>query len=177
MGLFLTDIPREHSTLAIAGFLLISRTIHSKELVGLVDWHLLSLFCGLFWIQAAIVEAGILQSGMTILASFGLDVKNLYILNTVSVILSNLVSNVPAVMLLIPSLPIASENPIAWYSLAVSSTLAGNLILIGSIANLIVVEQAKSLGISVSFYDHAKVGIPTTVLTILIFFIWLGVAG
>ncbi|MBW7874729.1 MAG: anion transporter [Candidatus Cloacimonetes bacterium] len=177
IGLFLTDIPREYSTLGIAGFLLISRTIHSKELVGLVDWHLLSLFCGLFWIQAAIVEAGILQSAMDSLLKLGLDMQNLYILNTVSIVLSNIVSNVPAVMLLIPSLPEATQNSVAWYSLAVSSTLAGNLILIGSIANLIVVEQAKNLGITISFYDHAKVGIPTTLLTIFVFFLWLFIAG
>jgi Na+/H+ antiporter NhaD/arsenite permease-like protein len=87
----------------------------------------------------------------------------------VTALLSNLVSNVPAVMLLLG----VTEHPQAGLILAMSSTLAGNLILVGSIANLIVVEQASRLRLKVSFIDHAKVGVPVTLATLGFSGLWI----
>jgi len=100
----------------------------------------------------------------------GIDLHNLYILAGVSAVLSNLVSNVPATMLMLPFLD--PTNPVEWYSLAVSSTFAGNLILIGSIANLIVAERASPYGIAMTFKEHAVVGIPITIFSLMVLFLW-----
>ena len=92
-------------------------------------------------------------------------------LSIVATVLSNLTSNVPAVMLftrLVPKLP---DPTTAWLALAMSSTLAGNLTLIGSIANLIVVEGARRHGVTIRFLDYLKAGLPITIVT-LAFGIW-----
>lgn len=83
--------------------------------------------------------------------------------------LSNLVSNVPAVMLLLR----AATHPLSGPILALASTLAGNLLLIGSIANLIVAEQAAPLGVRIGWRDHARVGVPVTLMTLLVAALWL----
>ncbi len=89
--------------------------------------------------------------------------------------LSNLVSNVPAVMLLIRFMGDAS--PEAWYVLALASTFAGNLITIGSIANLIVIEQARGLGVTLTFREHARAGVPVTLVSLAVVVLWVRAAG
>ncbi len=89
--------------------------------------------------------------------------------------MSNIFSNVPAVMLLIQFLDPGDHR--LWYALAVSSTFAGNFILIGSIANLIVVEQAATEGVTISFREHAKTGIPVTLCSLLILVGWIMIYG
>jgi Na+/H+ antiporter NhaD/arsenite permease-like protein len=91
----------------------------------------------------------------------------------VSVLFSNLVSNVPATMLLTKFL--STSDHLQWYVLALSSTFAGNLITIGSIANLITIEQAREYGINITFREHAKVGMQVTAVSLLIIFAWIGV--
>jgi Na+/H+ antiporter NhaD/arsenite permease-like protein len=103
------------------------------------------------------------------MAAAGLDVTGPAALFGVTVVLSNLVSNVPAAMLLLP----AATHPLAGPILALASTLAGNLFIVGSIANIIVIDQAERLGISISWRDHARVGIPVTLLTLAIAAGWL----
>jgi len=95
-------------------------------------------------------------------------------LTGLSVVLSNLVSNVPASMLLTRFLN--PSEPVQWYTLAVSSTFAGNLITIGSIANLIVLEHAKNFGIDITFREHARTGIPVTLLSLLILVFWISIS-
>ncbi len=90
-----------------------------------------------------------------------------------AVVLSNLVSNVPAVMLLLPT----SDHALAGPILALASTLAGNLILVGSIANLIVVDQAARRGVVISWREHARVGVPVTIGTLAIAAAWLWLRG
>ena len=96
-------------------------------------------------------------------------------LTTVSGILSNLVSNVPATMLLTRFLDPAQHAQ--WYVLAVSSTFAGNLITIGSIANLITFEQARTCGVEIGFREHARVGIPVTLASFAIVFGWIALVS
>ena len=169
--LFFTDIPREIAAIAIAGLLLCSRKMHSREIMELLDWHLLTLFFALFVINEGIAATDIPQLLVGWLARHGMHMSNLFFLTGISAAMSNLVSNVPATMLLIRFLDPA--KPVEWYILAVSSTFAGNLIVIGSIANLIVIEQAKRYGVHISFRDHARVGIPVTVLSLLIVIGWV----
>ncbi len=100
-----------------------------------------------------------------------------WLLSVVSAGLSNLVSNVPAVLLfkpVIPALPAAVQET-AWLALAMSSTLAGNLTVLGSVANLIVVESARREGTMIGFWEYCRAGIPITLLTLLVGMLWLSV--
>jgi Na+/H+ antiporter NhaD/arsenite permease-like protein len=139
--------------------MLISRRMHSREMVGLVDWHLLVLFVSLFIVNHAFEESGALEACMDAVRSTGIHLEQPGTLFALSVVLSNLVSNVPAVMLLLP----AATHPDAGAILAIGSTLAGNLIVVASIANIIVVEQARMLGVSITWREHATVGVPVTI--------------
>src|SRR3989338_5798824 len=108
---------------------------------------------------------------MEAMAQQGLTITNLFALTGISTVMSNLVSNVPAAMLLVQFLDPAV--PEQWYVLALSSTFAGNLIIIGSIANLIVIEQARKFQIEISFREHARVGIPITLFSLLVLILLL----
>lgn len=154
--------PRDLLALAGAGLLLTSRRLHSQHMLGLVDWQLLVLFVGLFIVNHALQQTGLPAQAVSLLAGAGFDVQAPGPLFAASVLLSNLVSNVPAVMLL---LPVASA-PLAGPLLALSSTLAGNLLLISSIANLIVVQAAAQHGVRIDWRTHARVGVPVTLATL-----------
>lgn len=166
-----TPWPRELVALGCAGVVLTSRRFHSRDMLGLVDWQLLVLFAGLFVVNGALADTGLVSRGVTALAERGVDASDPGWLFALSVGLSNTVSNVPAVMLLLPV--VGGERLGAL--LALSSTLAGNLIIVGSIANIIVVEQARAAGIVVDWRTHARVGVPVTVLTLVLAAIALAV--
>jgi Na+/H+ antiporter NhaD/arsenite permease-like protein len=163
MACFLfTPWPRELVALAAAGIVLTSRRFHSRDMLGLVDWQLLVLFVGLFVVNGALADTGLVERGVAALAARGVDPAHPGWLFALSVGLSNTVSNVPAVMLLLPVVKAEKLGAL----LALSSTMAGNLIIVGSIANIIVVEQARAAGITVDWRTHARIGIPVTLLTL-----------
>lgn len=162
-------VPRENVALACAGALLLSRRMASRETLALVDWQLLLLFLGLFVVNREVAAAGFLDDLHQGLAAVGIDLSRPGWLYAVTAALSNLVSNVPAVMLLLPN----HDSPSQATLLAVSSTLAGNLLLPGSIANIIVAEQAARLGVRLGFRQHARVGIPATLAGLAVSGWWL----
>jgi Na+/H+ antiporter NhaD/arsenite permease-like protein len=136
-----------------------------------LDWDLLAFFAGLFVITGAIETTGIskilfehvsdlLQSGVTALS-------------LVTGALSNIISNVPAVLLLRTEIDSFTNPQQAWLTLAMSSTLAGNLTLLGSAATLIVAEVARGRGVKLGFMEYLKAGIPITILTLTVGIIWL----
>ncbi len=161
--------PREIAALAGAAVLLCSRRMHSREMLGLVDWQLILLFISLFIVNHVLQAAGMLDHLFGGLARTGLDPQRPGTLFSVVVVLSNLVSNVPAVMLLLP----LATHPLSGPILALGSTLAGNLFIVGSIANIIVVEQAAGLGVRISWREHARIGLPVTLATLAIAALWL----
>jgi len=161
--------PREVTALAAAALLLTSRRMASREILGLVDWHLLVLFFGLFVVNHAVAATGAPGRAVAALAASGVDLTAPAWLFAGVAVLSNLVSNVPAVMLLLP----AATHPLAGPVLALASTLAGNLILVGSIANLIVAEQSARLGVVISWRRHARIGVPVTLATLALAAVWL----
>jgi Na+/H+ antiporter NhaD/arsenite permease-like protein len=171
--LLLGGFPRELSVLTLAGALLLSRRLHTRAMLGLVDWHLITLFCGLFIVVRAFNSTGLPGQALEWLAVRGLPLTNPYLLSITSVLLSNLVSNVPATVLISPHLP--ADQPAVWYVLSLATTYAGNLFTIGSMANLIVIEQAAPFGIRISFGDYARTGVIVTAanLVILMGWIWL----
>ena len=166
-----TPWPRAVVALAAAGVLLLSRRLASREMIGLVDWHLLVLFIGLFVVNHAVERARLLQALFAQLASAGIDLAHPGWLFVVTPVLSNLVSNVPAVMLLLP----AAAGPDPGALLALTSTLAGNLLIVGSIANIIVVDEARRRGVGIDWRAHARTGIPVTLATLAIAGLWLWV--
>jgi Na+/H+ antiporter NhaD/arsenite permease-like protein len=165
----LSPWPRDVVALAAAGLLLTSRRMASRDILGLVDWHLLVLFMGLFVVNHALAESGMAATTMRDLAFAGLDVSHPGWLFAITAALSNLVSNVPAVMLLLP----AATHPLAGPLLALASTLAGNLLIVGSIANIIVVEQAGRFGVRIGVREHARYGVPVTAITLALAALWL----
>jgi Na+/H+ antiporter NhaD/arsenite permease-like protein len=171
VGFLAVPIPREVLALTAAAVLLTSRRMASRDILGLVDWHLLVLFIGLFVVNFALVDSGTLARATAVFQGAGVDLARLSVLFLVTPVLSNLVSNVPAVMLLLPQ----ASRPLAGPVLALASTLAGNLIIVGSIANIIVVDQAARMRVSISWRQHAAVGVPVTLATLAIAALWLWV--
>ncbi|HRP61726.1 MAG TPA: anion transporter [Phycisphaerales bacterium] len=169
-----TEWPRDIVALGAAGVLLLSRRMHSRAMLGLVDWQLLILFIGLFVVNHAFASTGMLDTLAASLRNAGVDPAQPGWLFAITAVLSNLVSNVPAVMLLLPF----AEHPMAGTVLAVSSTLAGNLIIVGSIANIIVVDLAARQGITINWKRHARTGMPITIISLVIaaFWLWLWAA-
>ncbi|HDP24719.1 MAG TPA: anion transporter, partial [Deltaproteobacteria bacterium] len=165
-----TDWPRDIMALGAAGLLLCSRRMHSRDMLGLIDWQLLVMFCGLFIVNHALQQTHVPEHAVSWLLESGIDPAHPGWLFTLTVFLSNMVSNVPATMLLLP----LAHHPMAGTVMALSSTFAGNLLIIGSIANIIVVESAARHGITIDWRTHAPVGITVTILTLAISagFLW-----
>jgi Na+/H+ antiporter NhaD/arsenite permease-like protein len=161
--------PREVIALTAAGVLMLSRRMASYEMLGLVDWHLIVLFAGLFIVHDATARAGLLDSAFATLRSSGIDLAQPAWILGVTPVLSNLVSNVPAVMLLLPVV----HGTIDGLALALASTFAGNLLIVGSIANIIVVDQAAREGVCIDWRAHARSGIPITLATLGIAAAWV----
>ena len=175
VALFFTRVPREMVALVAGGVLLCSRRMDGRRLLGLIDWSLILLFCGLFVVIAGLETTGLPERLLAWMASHKVSLANPYALAGAGAVLSNLVSNVPAVMLLVRFLAGAPAE--SWYVLALASTFAGNLVTIGSIANLIVIEQARVYGVKLTFREHARAGIPVTLVSLGVTLLWLLVTG
>jgi Na+/H+ antiporter NhaD/arsenite permease-like protein len=167
--------PREVVALVAAGVLMTSRRLHSYKMLGLVDWQLLVLFIGLFVVNHALGKTGLPEQAIRGLAAAGIDLAHPGPLFFAAFVLSNVVSNVPAVMLLLP----AATHELAGPVLALASTLAGNLLIVGSIANIIVIDTARRHGIYIDWRDHARTGVPVTLATIAVCggYLWLRLRG
>lgn len=168
--LFFIGVPMTTAAIGAASYLLITRRVKPEKVYALVDWRLLVLFVGLF-----IVVEGVERSGLVLamLEAVGKETAgHPLFLVTVSAVLSNLVSNVPAVLLLKPVVASMPHAETAWLLLAMSSTLAGNLTILGSIANIIVVESARPRT-TIGFLEYLKIGVPLTIATVLFGTLWL----
>lgn len=177
IGLFLTPVPAYLTGCAVAGIVLTSRRMHSRTMLGLVDWQMLALFVALFIVTRGLELSGWTEAGQRALAGAGLHLASTSVLVPVVALLGNLVGNVPAVMLLLRFVPNEPALPTVGYALALASTFAGNALIVGSVANLIVVEQASRLGIRVGFREHLRVGLPVTLVSLaaaLAMLLWLG---
>jgi Na+/H+ antiporter NhaD/arsenite permease-like protein len=155
-----------------AGYLLITRRLKPNKVYASIDFNLLVIFCGLFVIIGAVEHSGLMNHFLKELPF--INFKDFSVFSILTVILSNIFSNVPAVLLLKFFIP-ASTGYLWWAGMAVFSTIAGNLTITGSIANLIVVEIAKHEGIKVSFFDYLKVGFPLTIILMIISLLYFGI--
>jgi Na+/H+ antiporter NhaD/arsenite permease-like protein len=151
--------------------MLLTRRVKSERVYAQIDWPLLVMFSGLFIVVAG-MEKAVLSPRM--IAEVGaLHLERLPVLSAVSAVLSNLVSNVPAVLVLKPFVTHLPNAQQAWLALAMSSTLAGNFTLVGSVANLIVARNAQMRGVEIGFLTYFKAGAPLTLLTLILGVWWL----
>ncbi|HLP07581.1 MAG TPA: SLC13 family permease [Opitutaceae bacterium] len=156
---------------AAAALLLITRRLEPEKVFQEIDWALLVFFSGLFVVTGAIEHSGLGARLFAVLRPYADAGPGP--LTVVSLILSNVVSNVPAVMLFRPVVPGLSDPHAAWLTLAMATTLAGNLTLLGSVANLIVAETARRRGVHLGFVEYLKAGTPVAILTLLLGVAWI----
>ena len=167
---FLAGLPPALVAAVGAAVLLVHPRYPSQHVYAEVDWSLLVFFIGLFLIVGGAEQSGIAHQLLSQAERFNLH--NRWIFSGVVILLSNVVSNVPAVMLLKDLLPNFADPHHFWLLLAMTSTLAGNLTITGSVANIIVVEKAREES-PVSFAEYLKAGIPVTVATVIVGVVWL----
>jgi Na+/H+ antiporter NhaD/arsenite permease-like protein len=167
---FIGGVPPAMMAAVGAAIMLITRTRNPRLVYDEVDWGLLVFFIGLFLIVGGAENAGLTRYLFDFANRFNL--QNAGIFTTTTAILSNIVSNVPAVMLLKTLVPGFTDPHTGWLLLAMASTLAGNLTITGSVANLIVVERAHD-EVQIGFWDYSRVGIPVTLVTLAVGWGWL----
>jgi len=171
ISLFLFHFSVSYAALIAASILLFTRRIKPERVFKEIDWSLLVFFSTLFVVTATVETTGIGEKLYTVFKNF--IFVNIFSFSFAMMIFSNIVSNVPAVMLFSPFLKTLNNGYEFWIAAAMSSTFAGNLTIIGSVANIIVVEIAAKNGIKISFMQFFKVGILVTILTTLIGSLWL----
>jgi Na+/H+ antiporter NhaD/arsenite permease-like protein len=162
---FILGYPTDMVALAAGAIGLFTRRIRPERVYHLIDWTLLLMFAGLFIVVAGIETTGLPNEVVKLVGAQNL--AHPVILTGMIAALSNLVSNLPAVMLIRP-LYHSFEKQDSALIIASASTLAGNLTVLGSIANLIVLEEAHKQHIEISFGDYLRVGLPVTILTLIL---------
>jgi Na+/H+ antiporter NhaD/arsenite permease-like protein len=168
---FFAGIPSAEVAIVAGAVLLLTRHIKSEEVYAEIDWTLLLMFAGLFIVVAGLEHSVLSPAVIGAVGSLQLD--RVPVLSAVTAILSNIVSNVPAVLVLKPFIAPLQSQQQAWLTVAMASTLAGNFTLVGSVANLIVVQRARAQNVEIGFWEYFKLGAPLTVLTIGIGVLWL----
>jgi len=171
VALFFAGQPPAKAAIVIGSLLLLTRRVKSTRIYAEIDWSLLLMFTGLFIIVGGAENELLTRQMMDAVGQ--LHLESIPALSVVTAVLSNVVSNVPAVLLLKPFIANLSDHGHAWLVVAMASTFAGNFTVLGSIANLIVVEKAARRGIVIDFWDYFRVGAPLTVLTLLMGTLWL----
>ena len=169
--LFATPLPREIGALIIAALLLASRKITSRTMIAAVDWPLLLLVACLFGITGALNQSGVAAQLLEFLTEHGLLPDSLLLLTPYSVLASDTIGGVPAAMLFLQLWPTAPPGVL--YALALLSSLAGNLLLTGSLTNVLIAERAERMGARLTFAEHARAGIPITIVSIGFAVFWL----
>lgn len=168
---FFLGQPAAKVAILAGGILLLTRRVKAAKVYREIDWPLLVMFCGLFIVVAGLEKAVLTPQILDSVRS--LHLENTATLSGITAVLSNIVSNVPAVLVLKPFLTQLADQQHAWLVVAMASTLAGNFTILGSVANLIVVQRAQAHNVTISFWTYFKVGAPVTLLTLLTGVWWL----
>jgi Na+/H+ antiporter NhaD/arsenite permease-like protein len=138
------------------------------EVIRNLDWRTLVFFASIFVLMASVWQSGVFQ---LLIERSGADVTAAPVISALSVIMSQLVSNVPFLALYLPFLSAASVK--GMMALAAGSTIAGNLFILGAASNVIIIQNAEKENETLTFFDFAKVGIPLTILNMLMYWIFL----
>ena len=171
VALFFMGQPPAKAAIVIGGLLLLTRRVKSERIYAEIDWSLLLMFAGLFIIVAG-AQRALLTPGLVAHVS-RLHLDQIPVLSVVTAVLSNVVSNVPAVLMMRPFVVSLPDHATAWLTVAMASTLAGNFTILGSIANLIVAQKAATRGVEISFWHYFQVGAPLTIMTLVIGTLWM----
>jgi Na+/H+ antiporter NhaD/arsenite permease-like protein len=172
--MFFAGWPVPKVAIVAGAVLLITRRVRPEDVYHRIDWPLLVMFSGLFIVVAG-METTSLETELAALAG-RLHLGNPFLLSGFAAVLSNIVSNVPAVLVFKPFIGALADPRRAWLVLAMASTLAGNLTVVGSVANLIVIQQAGSR-VKIGFWEHFRVGAPLAVITIAMGAAWIAWRG
>ena len=175
IGLFFTSFPKEVIVLAAAGIHLASTKFRTEDLLGLVEWPILVLFIGLFVVAGAFQSTGYGEHAIQWLAQGGFNLNAPVNLTLTTAALSNLTGNSAAIMLLLKVVNLT--GPAVPYILALANSFGGSLIIIGSVSNIIVVQQAREMGIQISFWDFARLGIPVTLVALAGLLAWVALVS
>jgi Na+/H+ antiporter NhaD/arsenite permease-like protein len=171
IALFFSSLPKEIVALAAAGIHLASKKFNTQEMLGLVDWSVLVLFMGLFVVTGSFQATGYGDQLVQWLARGGFNLNTPHVLIAATTLLTNTINNSAAVMLLLKVIDLS--HPTTAYVLALANSFAGSLIIIGSVANIIVVQQARAMGISIGFWDFARLGVPATLVALAGLLLWV----
>jgi Na+/H+ antiporter NhaD/arsenite permease-like protein len=171
IGLFFSSLPTEIIALAAAGIHLASPKFRTEDLLGLVDWPILVLFIGLFVVTGSFVSTGLGAQAVAWLAHAGFNLNQPVNLTLSTAVLTSLINNSPTVMLLLKV--VTPLTPTDAYILALANSFGGSLLIIGSVANLIMVQQARDLGIKISFWDFTRLGLPVTLAALVGLLAWV----
>lgn len=169
---FVAGVSIPLAALGAAALLLITRRWEPERIFAEIDWSLLVFFAGLFIVTGSLETMGASERLFDLLQP--LAAQGIVALTLVSVLLSNLISNVPAVLLFRPFVPNFPDPQQTWLTLAMATTLAGNLTLLGSVANLIVAEIARRMGVELTFGEYLKSGAVITILSLAVGVAWVG---
>ncbi len=175
IGLFFSPLPKELIALAAAGIHLASTKFRTDDLLRLVNWPILILFMGLFVVTGAFQSTGYGDQAVRSLAHGGFNLSAPVNLTLTTAALSNLINNSAAVMLLLKVVDVS--HPTTAYILALANSFGGSLIIAGSVSNIIVVQQARELGVKISFRDFARLGVPVTLAALGGLLVWVVCAG
>jgi len=171
VGGFFAGVAPALVAIVAGSVLLLTRRIKSEKIYAEIDWTLLLMFAGLFIVIAGL-EKSMLSPGV-VTAVERLRLEDIPVLSGITALLSNIVSNVPAVLVLKPFIAQLQNQQQAWLTVAMTSTLAGNFAIVGSVANLIVVQRARAQNVEIGFWEYSRVGAPLTGLTISVGVFWL----
>jgi Na+/H+ antiporter NhaD/arsenite permease-like protein len=171
IGLFFSPLPKEVIALAAAAIHIASPKFRTDDLLGLVDWPVLILFMGLFVVTGSLQSTGYGDHAVQWLAHGGINLNTPHTLILATTVLTNLINNSAAVMLLLKVIDLS--HPTTAYILAMANSFGGSLIVIGSVSNIIVVQQAQQLGVTIGFRDFIRLSIPVTVAALGGLLLWV----
>ena len=175
IGLLFTSLPKEIIALTAAGIHLASPKFRTNDLLARVDWPILILFMGLFVVTGAFEATGYGERAVQWLNHVGFDLNTPHTLILATTGLANLINNSPAVMLLLKVIDLS--RPASAPVLALANSFGGSLLLVGSVSNLIVAQEARELGIEIGFWTFARLGIPVTLTALGVLLAWVAAVG
>ena len=154
--------------IALVGALPVLMSEKRAKIIRAIDWYTLIFFAAMFVLMQSVWNSGFFQS---VLVDLHLDITSIPVILGISVFLSQLISNVPLVALYQPLLIHAGASTKELVALAAGSTIAGNMLILGAASNVIIIQNAEKKGETVTFFEFAKIGIPLTILNILIYYL------
>jgi Na+/H+ antiporter NhaD/arsenite permease-like protein len=174
-GLFCTSLPRDVMALSVMALVLMNRRIASRSLIGGVDWPVLIFVFSLFAVTGALASTALPAMLVDGLQGVHLLPDGLLVLAPLTLLMSNTIGNLPFAILLMQIWPDAPQGTL--YGLALLSSFAGNVLFVGSLSNLLVVERATECGVTLSNQDFYRAGIPITAITMAFAMVWLALTG